>query len=561
VASSGSRLLKQLVDLKTTHGGDAAVRKAELLGKLGRVRLGRAAEVLALHEALCFLRAYPDDPLVLRLVEGLLEGFDRRSDLRRHRDALEDTGIAGTTIHYRFYWEMARWLARRWPRQMGIDWEDWEDSEKLERLLNLLVAYYETPALDTEDLPIREWIERLKGGGETDASFLVRRFDALTADSFGKETLFEDLEVPMRIEPGPATPSRTRARYGDDPVFFQETPLMRGRPSLLDEVRRPPRRVRAVSTREARKLIDVAREAMVTRSRDLDAFSYASLHDVRLVDCGDGLQFVAYGTVPERRLMFESVYGFLTLKNGVPIGYVLCSALLRSSEVAYNVFETYRGGEAARVFGRVLAMIHQLFGSNAFAVDPYQLGYGNPEGLLSGAWWFYYKLGFRPDNPEILRVLRGELEKMKARPRHRSSVSTLEKLASDYVYFFLGRERKDVMGRVDLAPVSARLTRYVADRFGADREKAGRECSREVARLLGLRSRRGFTPGERVAWERWSPLVLSLPGVERWSPDDKRDLARIIRAKGGRRESDFVRLFDRHRRLGRAILRVAAEEA
>jgi len=47
--------------------------------------------------------------------------------------------------------------------------------------------------------------------------------------------------------------------------------------------------------------------------------------------------------------LLESVYGFLTLKNGIPIGYVLVSALFGSSEIAYNVFETYRGGEAGAV--------------------------------------------------------------------------------------------------------------------------------------------------------------------------------------------------------------------
>ena len=48
-----------------------------------------------------------------------------------------------------------------------------------------------------------------------------------------------------------------------------------------------------------------------------------------------------------RRLVFEAVYGFLTLKNGVPIGYVLLSALYRSAEVAYNVFDSFRGAETA----------------------------------------------------------------------------------------------------------------------------------------------------------------------------------------------------------------------
>jgi hypothetical protein len=79
--------------------------------------------------------------------------------------------------------------------------------------------------------------------------------------------------------------------------------------------------------------------------------------------------------------------------------------------------------------------------------------------------------------------------------------------------------------------------------------------------MLGVRTRRGFTAGERLAWERWSPVILCLPGVERWSRADKRALEEIVRAKGGRRESDFVPLFDRHALLRRAILKVAADEA
>ena len=106
--------------------------------------------------------------------------------------------------------------------------------------------------------------------------------------------------------------------------------------------------------------------------------------DVRLVEWGEGLQFACMGAVPERRLLLEAVYGFLTLKNGVPIGYVLTSALFGSSEIAYNVFETYRGGEAALVYARVLAVARSLFRSESFTIYPYQLGHDNPEALRSG---------------------------------------------------------------------------------------------------------------------------------------------------------------------------------
>ena len=83
--------------------------------------------------------------------------------------------------------------------------------------------------------------------------------------------------------------------------------------------------------------------------RDLYAFKHADRHDVRLVDCGDGLQFAAIGVKPEFRLPLDSVYGFLTLKNGVPIGYVLSSSYFNSTEVAYNVSPPFRGAEAARL--------------------------------------------------------------------------------------------------------------------------------------------------------------------------------------------------------------------
>jgi hypothetical protein len=73
-----------------------------------------------------------------------------------------------------------------------------------------------------------------------------------------------------------------------------------------------------------------------------------------------------------------------------------------------------------------------------------------------------------------------------------------------------------------------------------------------------VRSPRALPPGERLAFERWAPLITALSGVERWSAPERRALAAVARAKGGRRESDFVALFDAHSRLRRALLELAA---
>ena len=57
-------------------GAAAAQAKLALLGRLARTRLGSARAVMRLHEALCFIRAYPDSAAVLAQVQAMLAAFD-----------------------------------------------------------------------------------------------------------------------------------------------------------------------------------------------------------------------------------------------------------------------------------------------------------------------------------------------------------------------------------------------------------------------------------------------------------------------------------------------------
>jgi hypothetical protein len=550
--------LSELEQIRLAHGPEAAARKRELLAALGCGRCASAKALVRFHELLCFLQAFPDDAATLALVDRLLASFSGRADLRRFRRALADTGIAGTVIVLPFYFPTARWLTRRWGPRLTIAWREFGKKDELERLFPLLSLFAETPGLDEVDLGPRGWTKRLAGAKETDAAFLVRRVDALPFDAFWKEFLYESLEMPLRLAPGPTTPSRTLARVAGAAPVFPRGPLVRSRPDIPREVARPPLSLRPVAGAAARRLLDAARASMATRQRDLDIFEYASEADVRLATCGGGLSFAVIGAIPERRLLLEGVYAFLTLKNGVPVGYVLVSALFDSSEIAFNVFESFRGAEAGLIYGRVLSVTRALFGSDTFTIFPYQLGDGNPEAIASGAWWFYRKSGFAPKAKEAIALMRAEEAAARRDPSHRTSPATLRQLAKHNLYAHLGRERDDVIGTVELPDVGLRVTDALAKRFGADRERAARETLREACALLGVRSRDSFSPGERLAFARWAPLVTILPGLARWSVADRRALVPVIRAKGGVRESDFVRLFDAHRPLRRAILALAA---
>ena len=148
---------------------------------------------------------------------------------------------------------------------------------------------------------------------------------------------------------------------------------------------------------------------------------------------------------------------------------------------------------------------------------------------------------------------------MTIHPAHRSSAATLRRLAKHPLFFQPRGTRDDVIGRLSLANVGLAVTALLARRFGSDREAALAACARVAGARLGSGAWRRWRADERAAWVRWAPVVLALPGLERWSAAERRSLVELIRLKGSRRESDFVRAFDAHPRLRRALARLARE--
>jgi hypothetical protein len=541
------------------YGRPGARGRLELLRVLEHAQLRTAAQVTELHELLCFLHAYPDDREIFEQVSQMLQGFSARPDLQRVRRRLVNTGLAGTDTVYPFGFSTARWLAARCGDRLSVEWPEVARPETVDARLQLFSLWAERPVFDEPPLDGRMWLDRLRGE-ETDAAFIIRRSAALPVSGMANDHLYDELGLTLRVSAGPDSPDRTRARVPGHRVVAQRAPLRLGRPDMTAEIMKPPRRIRRIGERRARSLLDLARESMVTRARDLYTFTAANLRDACLVDCGDGLEFYCIGVEAEQRLLLDAVYGILTLRNGVPIGYALFSALWRSSEVAYNVFESFRGGESAWIYGRLLATIRALFAADTFTIDPYQLGHHNDEGLDSGAWWFYYKLGFRPWDAAASRLAASEARKVAARKGYRTGPRTLRKLVSANLFLQTGHSRTDVIGAIPTGAIGLAVTDYVNNRFGADRERATEELADEAAARLGVAGWRRWPAGERLFWERWAPLVALLTGLDSWSPAEKHDLTAIIRAKGGRRESEYVTRFDAHPRLGAALVLLARRQ-
>jgi hypothetical protein len=147
---------------------------------------------------------------------------------------------------------------------------------------------------------------------------------------------------------------------------------------------------------------------MATRARELYVFSHPNPHDVLVADLDQGLRIALLGLPPEGRLPLDAYYGFLVLKNGVPVSYGAGWYLFGTLEIAFNVFESFRHGGSALIAGQVVRAYRQIFSARAVVVDRYQIGYDNDEALRSGAFYFYQRLGFSSVDPAVRRLARAE---------------------------------------------------------------------------------------------------------------------------------------------------------
>lgn len=544
--------LPALTRLAREYGPGLGARKLVRMRQLARTRLARPAAVLRLHETLCWLRAYPDDAAVLQQAAQMLDAFAQRADLRAHRRALADSGIAGTAIHYRFFAGQAQWLAARWPGQLRLDREAFDAAmdERLARALPPLLTPTETQALVELKLAGLAALDRVRGAQGSDACFLLGRIAAMPGNGFTREAFSDALDAAYVLDPGPGTPARGSAFLAWAPIALRKTPPPQARPDLRAEIARPPRRVRRLPATQAEQLVDLARAAMVTRARSLEAFSFADPRDAWLVDDGDGLAFALLGVEQARRHALATFSGGLTLRNGVPIGYVQADILGRSAALSFNTFETFRGGEAGHTFARWLAALNAVFGTTSFSIEPYQLGHHNDEALDSGAWWFYAKLGFAPRDAATLRLARAEQERLARRKGLRSSRATLQKLAR--VHLFFDVDPAHAQPYISLADLALAAGAALSASHGANRELAVREAATTLARACGVTEGARWPAAMREAWQRMAPLLMLL-GAPDWTPAEREALPALARAKAGRSERGFVAALQAHDRLQRAL--------
>ena len=579
------RQLTQLEASRYSFGRNEAASVVKQLNRLDAKRFPDPASLIRFHEALLFLRAFPQGPAVVRVTGRILNSFHRKVEALRKAGAdtddfepIEVSGIAGTQMEDTLSFDVASWLIKRMPGKVEIAWENYEPGRELGNTGPRFIPLLADDAYVEADTPWRRWIEA--AGGKKNAkvvwwrgsappergrapsphemAWLIDRFEKLPLPAQQKAELYESLRVPLRWNLENSVITRTRNWKPVRSVFYHSEPLIsRSQVSLAGELARRPPQLTRLSRKQGERIMDLIREVMLVRYRELYGTTLGDPRSVVRADVGRGATIYLWNLPPDRRLPLRAYVAGLTLKNGVPINYIEAIGLCEWMEVGFNTFYTFRGGEAGWIYAQVLRCLCHLMGTTCVSVYPYQLGHDNDEAIESGAFWFYRKLGFRPGRAELQRLAEGEERKIAADPKYRTPARTLKRLAAGHVFYELPGSEVGAWDRFSTRNIGLRVNRRMARDFGGDAVLMREHSRRALERTLGV-STSSWTPLEKAAFENFALVLADVPGVRAWTREEKQDLVRIIRAKAKPDEMLYLHLTQRHGRLRRALLAIGS---
>lgn len=418
--------------------------------RLSRTKFHDTDSLVRYHELLMFVRAYPQSGEVMRAAEKELRGFAERVAWLSEQgvdvaplEHPEVSGIAGTPVTDTFGFHIVRSLVQRYPSQTSIYWEWFEDENRLAATWPRFMPLLAEDAFVEAHVPYRDWL-RAARGGRSELAWLIDRFTELPASDDQKAELYDSQYLYVQWQP-PYRATRTGLRAPAKKLFYHQGPLIQRRDiDLNEQVVQPSPPLRKLSLREGESALDRTRDASTIRYRELYGFTHGDPKYVYHADLGRGVELFLVGLPSEKRLPLRAVHGVMIYKNGVPVGYFESLTLFERMESGFNLYYTFRDGETAWLYARVLNVMHHFTGATAFTLDPYQIGHENEEGIESGAFWFYRKLGFRPMRRELEALAEKEEKKIALRKGYRTSPRTLRALAKGPMIFQLrGTENHD----------------------------------------------------------------------------------------------------------------------
>ncbi|MBX7176484.1 MAG: hypothetical protein K1X68_06915 [Saprospiraceae bacterium] len=428
--------------------------------------------VLEMYHRNIFHLAYPRDRSEQLTAARALDEFRKLyllagEELRERMPAL---GLPGTIAYGFFSWKVLHELVRGGVHGLFIDGADEEGVHPREMLIHFLPAA-EYESLGSGDKDAVTFLKQISGISSDDLllKWLLVLFSRSPMPAKIKDSLFDRMKLVIGFDAGKNNISRENVRLNFAPVYFHEDGLLKkfDPDKIISAPLDPPWKL---SPEMIKKILKVSRLALLMICRETDPITYCNGKQIRFYSLDRGFSIALFGLDQDHRLPLESYVGYMMFKNGMPVSYGGSWIFGRRALIGINIFDAYRGGESSYLFCQLMRAYAHCFQLDYFEVEPYQFGFNNPEGIKSGAFWFYYRLGYKTQDEKLRQLAAIEFSKIQKRRAYRSSEKTLKILSGSYLELKLHSQTQ--MLYPEAAVLSRRTTEAIQMQFGGDREAA-----------------------------------------------------------------------------------------
>jgi hypothetical protein len=525
--------ISRLQNLLNDFSAEASSQKISALKEYLSQKLSLSKKELErFHSQLLFLSAYPDNKETHELSQKCLEKISEKIRSRENlKNRLISSGIAGTATQSAFSLTLTGWMVKTFPGSIKFHSFDESGVHPKEVFKNYLSEAEFELALDEKLKPLK-WLEK-SAGTKNKARLLkwiVDAFDSISVNVLIKDQLFESLKLFIEIDPSEKEFSSTFGRVKTSRTFFHSEGILKkfSERELINKKLPPEKKF---SEKEKKEIISAARIALMLLHRETDPVTYCEENSLKYFELERGLSIALFSIDSERRLPVESYIGFMMFKNGHPMSYGGAWLFGKRALIGINIFEAFRGGESAIVFANLQRCYKMAFGAEYFEVEPYQFGKNNPEGIKSGAFWFYYRFGYKPVNEQLRALSNEEHQKIVSTKGYRSSYETLKLFTQSNLFVNFGTDE------VPLNPsdLSRFASQVITSEFSGDRKTSFQKA------LKLLKQHRIINGKEnKTGLKKLTEIFAFCLDLSKLTANEKRQLSKMIDLKA-QNEFEYIR--------------------
>ncbi|MBK6837407.1 MAG: hypothetical protein IPG90_03250 [Bacteroidetes bacterium] len=426
------------------------------------------------HDTLLFVRAYPRDAKCYSFAKSELERIHAEvckiyaGNSIQKKTKLSGSGIAGSSLTGSFSYELVQWLKKTYPNDVRFDSSDQSDIFPAE-ILRMGLLPVETELIEKKDQTLTKWLDLAGRNSANPLQDFLGFFESMKVSIELRDYLYDSLKVFIDFDAADKKASRTFGHIHEENIFYHPSDFIK-KPNLselfLENISAPI----PLSKEKKQEYVDMARIALCSLFRETDPVTFANADATEVFDMGRGLRIALYYLRSNRRLALDSYVGYMAFKNGIPCAYGGGWVFRKKSKIGINIFPPYRGGESAWIFTQLLRLYHKRFHVELLEAEPYQIGKNNPEGIQSGAFWFYYRLGFRPVQDELFELAATEWEKITSDKKYRTEAQRLRKLANSNLRLDCKNPgKKATQNHLDAQGFGKLITNYINQAFEGNR--------------------------------------------------------------------------------------------